>query len=66
MPRIRLVISVMIIVGLVIIGEAVYAFTRPDQLTLVQAGILIGIAVIALIVLMVTLWLVWKGLSKKS
>jgi len=56
----------MIIVGLVIIGEAVYAFTRPDQLTLVQAGILIGIAVIALIVLMVTLWIVWKGLNKKS
>jgi hypothetical protein len=65
MPKMKLVISVMVIVGVVIFGEAVYAFTRPEKLSLTQGVVLIGIALVALVVLMVTLWIVWKGLTKK-
>jgi hypothetical protein len=65
MPKIGLVLTVIIAVAIVIVGEAVYAFTRPVKLSLTQGGILIGIAVLALIVLMITLWLIWRGLNKK-
>lgn len=61
----KLVVSIMAIVGLVIIGEAIYAFTRPEKLNLTQGAVLIGIAIVALVVLMATLWVIWKGLSKK-
>ena len=65
MPKTGLIFTVIVAVAIVIVGEAVYAFTRPHKLTLTQGGILIGIAVVALIVLMITLWFIWKGLSKK-
>ena len=57
------VITVMALVGVVIIGEAVYIFTRPSKLTLNQGFILIGIAILALIVIMFTLWRIWRGLK---
>jgi hypothetical protein len=66
MPKIRLVISVMVAVAVVIIGEAVYAFTRPDKLTLTQAIVLIAIAIVALIVLMAVLFAVWKELNQTN
>jgi Co/Zn/Cd efflux system component len=65
MPKTGLMFTVIIAVAIVIVGEAVYAFTRPQKLTLAQGGILIGIAVAALIVLMVSLWFIWRGLTKK-
>jgi Co/Zn/Cd efflux system component len=64
MPKMRLVVTVMVLVAVVIVGEAVYAFSRPDHLELSQAIVLIGIAILALIVLMGTLFVVWKGMNK--
>jgi hypothetical protein len=64
MPKMRLAITVIVLVGMVIIGEAIYAFTRPVKLDLSQVIVLIGIAVLALFALMITLFLVWRSLNK--
>jgi hypothetical protein len=64
MPKMKWVITVMALVGVVIIGEAVYVFTRPAKITLNQGLVLIGIAILALFVIMFTLWKIWRGLSK--
>lgn len=64
MPKIRLVIAVMVLVGAIIIGEAVYVFTRPGKIELSLAIILVGIALAGLFLLMGTLFMVWKGLNK--
>jgi chromate transport protein ChrA len=66
MPKMRWVIAGMVLVAVVIIAEAVYTFTRPDKLNLTQGIVLIGIAILALSVLMGTLFRLWKGLNKTN
>jgi uncharacterized membrane protein len=63
MPKIKLVIALIALVGVVIIGEAIFAFTRPDGLQTSQGLILIGIAVAALIVVSVVLVYIWRSLK---
>jgi multisubunit Na+/H+ antiporter MnhC subunit len=65
MPKMRLIVTVMVLAAVVIVGEAIYAFTRPDKLSLTQGMVLIGIAIVVLLVLMGTMWMIWRGLNKK-
>ena len=66
MPKMRLVVSVMVMVGVIMVGEAVYLFTRPEKLTMAQGLVMVGIATVALFVLMGMMVVVWKSLSKTN
>jgi uncharacterized integral membrane protein len=64
MSKMRPVIVVMVLVAALIVAEAVYIFTRPQKLDLGEGMVLLGIAIGGLILLMLTLLVVWKSLSK--
>ena len=66
MPKMRWVVAVMVLVALIIAGEAVYVFTRPDKLQLGEGMVLLGIAIGGLILLMLTLFAIWRGLNKTT
>ena len=66
MPQIKLIVSLMVIVGIIIIGVAVYVVTHISGINLNQGILLIAMAGVGLVLVMGILFLVMKGVRTKK
>jgi hypothetical protein len=66
MPKLKLILALMSLVAVIIIGMAVYVFANFSNLHLTQGIILVVIGVIALVIVMVTVYLLYKSMTAKK
>jgi hypothetical protein len=66
MPKLKLIIALMILVGVIIVGIAAYIVANFSNISSTQGIILIVIGAVALFLVMGVMFFLYKGLTAKK
>jgi amino acid permease len=66
MPGQKLIITLMALVAVIIIGVAVYLFTRSSSLDMTTGIILVAIAVIGLLIILGVIFVLMRNLNRRQ
>lgn len=65
-PNLKLLLTLMVLAGLIIVGVAAYIFTHLSGLDLRQSVVLVALGVVGLILISAVLALLLRGLNPKK